>query len=64
MRTVTCFASYRIVEDGWNRQSALGELRRFGFHAIWGAIPSYIEQLDPLAIRFRVEKTKPAVEMP
>jgi len=58
-RTGYSVASYRIVEQGWDRDSALRELRGFGFHAIWGAIPSYVEELDASAMRTRVAQTKP-----
>jgi tyrosine-protein phosphatase SIW14 len=60
-RTGYTVASYRIVEQQWDRDSALRELRRFGFHAIWGAIPSFVEELDPKAMRTRVAQTRPPV---
>jgi hypothetical protein len=63
-RTGYTIASYRIVEQGWDNDSALREMRRFRFHTIWGAIPSFVEDLDASAMRTRVAQTKPpAVEL-
>ncbi|MBI2389784.1 MAG: tyrosine-protein phosphatase [Deltaproteobacteria bacterium] len=58
-RTGYTIASYRIVEQGWDKDSALRELRRFGFHAVWGAIPSFITELDAPTMRERVRHTRP-----
>jgi len=64
-RTGYTVASYRIVEQGWDKGSALRELRGFGFHTIWGAVPTFIERLDAPAMRVRVEYTAPPpVELP
>lgn len=57
-RTGYTVASYRIVEQGWDRDRALGELRRFGFHSVWGGIPTYVAELNPTAMRVRVAQTK------
>lgn len=62
-RTGYTMASYRIVEQGWDHDRALRELRRFGFHSVWGAIPSYIAELDANTMRARVAHTsEPTIE--
>ncbi len=58
-RTGYTVASYRIVEEAWDRDSALRELRRFRFHGVWGAIPSFIGELDANTMRLRVAQTSP-----
>lgn len=64
-RTGYTVASYRIVEQGWDKDSALRELRRFGFHSVWGSIPSFITDLDAAEMRLRVQQTKsPVIELP
>ena len=34
--------------EGWSKEAALEEMRRgnFGYHAVWGNIPKYIEKTD------------------
>lgn len=58
-RTGYTVASYRIVEQGWDRDRALRELRVFGFHSIWGNIPSFLADLDARAMDERVRTTPP-----
>lgn len=52
-RTGLMIAMYRIVEEGWDKNDAIRELREggYGFHSIWRNIPSYIEQVDVNALR-------------
>jgi protein tyrosine phosphatase (PTP) superfamily phosphohydrolase (DUF442 family) len=52
-RTGMMCAAYRVVVDGWTKQQAIDEMTNgdFGFHAIWTALPKFIENLD-------VEKVK------
>jgi tyrosine-protein phosphatase SIW14 len=47
-RTGTMCAAYRVVVDGWTKQQAIDEMTKggFGFHAIWGNLPKFIENLD------------------
>ena len=58
-RTGYTIGSYRIVEQSWDRDSAVRELRRFRFHSVWGAIPAFLAELDEEAMRLRVQRTKP-----
>lgn len=58
-RTGYTVASYRIVEQAWDKPSALAELRTFRFHGIWGSIPSFLEQLDVARVREVVAGTAP-----
>ena len=54
---MTC-AAYRVAVDGWTKQQAIDEMIKgdFGFHAIWTALPKFIENLD-------VEKVKAKAAM-
>jgi tyrosine-protein phosphatase SIW14 len=47
-RTGTIVAMYRIVEQGWSKAAALDELVNggYGYHAIYGNIPEYINSVD------------------
>ena len=56
-RTGMIVALYRILYQGWSKQAALGEMRdkAFGFHAIWGNIPRFIETVDVAELKRQVE---------
>ena len=47
-RTGLITALYRITYEGWSKEAALEEMRsgNFGYHAVWGNIPKYIEKTD------------------
>lgn len=38
----------RIVEQGWNREDAIREMKDggFAFHPLWKNIPRYLEKVD------------------
>jgi protein tyrosine/serine phosphatase len=57
-RTGLILALYRTLYDGWSKDAAVGEMLRgeFGFHAIWGNIPEFIEKVQ-------VDRLKQLVEM-
>lgn len=50
-RTGFLVAGYRLVELEWDCDSAMAELRSFGFHTIWGHIPLKIRTYGRLAPR-------------
>ncbi len=52
-RTGLVSALYRMLYEGWTREAALDEMRngRFGYHAVWGNIPRFIEKVDVDALR-------------
>jgi tyrosine-protein phosphatase SIW14 len=56
-RTGLIIAMYRIVFQGWDRQSAIDELKNggFGFHFFYFNIPSFIENVD-------IKKIKEAIK--
>jgi protein tyrosine phosphatase (PTP) superfamily phosphohydrolase (DUF442 family) len=52
-RTGTMTAIYRIVIQGWTKEAAVREMTEGGynFHAVFGNLPQWIEDLDIEAIR-------------
>ncbi len=52
-RTGLVSALYRMLHDGWTREAALDEMRNgeFGYHAVWGNIPKFIQTVDVEALR-------------
>jgi len=55
-RTGTVVAMYRLVFQGWSREAALDELVNggYGYHAIYGNIPEFIDKADIEGIRKQV----------
>jgi len=55
-RTGAVSAAYRIVMQGWSRDEAVEELidGGYGYHAIYGNIPTLLESLDVEALRAAV----------
>ena len=47
-RTGLITALYRILYEGWSKQAASDEMLhgKFGYHAVWGNIPRYIQNVD------------------
>jgi protein tyrosine/serine phosphatase len=47
-RTGLITTLYRILYEGWSKQSATEEMLQgnFGYHAVWGNIPRYIRNVD------------------
>jgi protein tyrosine phosphatase (PTP) superfamily phosphohydrolase (DUF442 family) len=55
-RTGTMVAIYRVYEQGWPMEEALQELPRFGFHAIWTNLKTYLQKFDAAAMKKKVEE--------
>jgi protein tyrosine phosphatase (PTP) superfamily phosphohydrolase (DUF442 family) len=56
-RTGLICALWRILYEGWSRQSAIDELIEggYGFHPIWANIPRYLRRVDLTDLRDRIE---------
>lgn len=56
-RTGLICALWRILYEGWSRQSAIDELIEggYGFHPIWSNIPRYLRRVDLTDLRERIE---------
>lgn len=52
-RTGTMCALYRVAVQGWTKEEAIREMTQggFGFHEVWGNLPSWIADLDIASIR-------------
>ncbi len=52
-RTGLIVAMYRIVFQGWDKESAIDELENggFNFHKIYANIPSFIRNVDVVALK-------------
>ncbi|HTG02214.1 MAG TPA: tyrosine-protein phosphatase [Nitrospirota bacterium] len=57
-RTGLLSAMYRIVFQGWSRESAIDELMHggYGYHAMYGNIPEFIRAADMEAVKKEVFK--------
>ncbi len=57
-RTGVICAMYRIIFQGWTKESALDELVNggFGFHSVFANIPRYIKNVDVEKIKSLVER--------
>jgi protein tyrosine/serine phosphatase len=55
-RTGLICALWRILYEGWSRQSAIDELIEggFGFHPIWFNIPRYLREVNLIDLRDRI----------
>ena len=55
-RTGLICALWRILYQGWSRQSAIDELIEggYGFHPIWFNIPRYLREVDLTDLRDRI----------
>jgi protein tyrosine/serine phosphatase len=59
-RTGLAVASYRVVEQGWDVETAIAELREFGFHArYFPQILRYLRRLDAAKVREKMKRAKP-----
>ncbi len=58
-RTGLITALYRILYEGWSKRVAVDEMinGNFGYHAVWGNIPSFIQRVN-------VEKLRRDVDVP
>lgn len=56
-RTGLICALWRVLYEGWSRQSAIDELIEggYGFHPIWSNIPRYLRKVDLIDLRDRIE---------
>jgi protein tyrosine/serine phosphatase len=52
-RTGLIAALHRVLNEGWTRAAALDEMKngRFGYHAVWGNIPSLLKNVDIAGLR-------------
>ena len=57
-------AMYRILEQEWTKEDALGELVNggYGFHRIWSNIPRYLRKVNAEELRARINALKPRDE--
>ena len=63
-RTGLLIAAYRIVIQGWSKDTALDELRNggYGYHAIWKNIPAFVEKMDVEAWQEKLRDVLPLSE--
>jgi protein tyrosine/serine phosphatase len=56
-RTGLITALYRVLYQGWSKGAAVNEMRNggFGYHAVWGNIPRYIQKVNVERLRAAVE---------
>jgi len=59
-RTGCAVGTYRIVEQNWPAEAAVGELHRFGFHEIYGGIPAYLRRVNAAALEAKVKSASAA----
>jgi protein tyrosine/serine phosphatase len=55
-RTGLISALYRVLYQDWSKREALDEMQKgeFGYHPIWGNIPSYISGVDVERLRHEI----------
>jgi protein tyrosine/serine phosphatase len=55
-RTGLICALWRILYEGWSRQSAIDEMIEggYGFHPVWSNIPRYLRAVDLTDLRDRI----------
>jgi protein tyrosine/serine phosphatase len=65
-RTGAVCAMFRMVEQGWTREEAIREMREggYGFHALWKNIINYLEKVDVVKVRKRVDELAPPRPQP
>ncbi|MDQ0394656.1 tyrosine-protein phosphatase [Labrys monachus] len=56
-RTGLVCALYRILDENWSKADALAEMKRgdYGYHAVWGNIPTYLRKADIAMLRAAIE---------
>jgi len=56
-RTGLVTALYRILYQGWTKEDALAEMKdgEFGYHAIWGNIPTFLAKVDVASLKAAVD---------
>ena len=56
-RTGMFTALYRVLYQGWTKDAALDEMKNgaFGYHAVWGNIPSYLRKVDVATLKLTIE---------
>ena len=57
-RTGLITALYRVLFQGWTKEAALDEMQNgaFGYHAVWGNIPSYLLKANVAGLQRMVEQ--------
>lgn len=57
-RTGMMVAIYRIVVQGWDKKTAIAEMKQggFGYHTIWSNLERYIMSLDVEAIKKQLQQ--------
>ena len=55
-RTGLISALHRVIFESWSKADALAEMRQgdFGYHAVWGNIPTYLKKVDIAALKSAV----------
>jgi len=63
-RTGLITALYRMLHQGWTREAILDEMRNghFGYHAVWGNIPRFLNKVDVEKLRRSVAVKVCAIE--
>ena len=55
-RTGLISALHRVIFESWSKADALAEMRQgdFGYHAVWGNIPTCLKKVDIVALKSAV----------
>lgn len=56
-RTGLVVALYRVIVQGWTKDKALRELKRFGFHSVWKNLKTTFGAIDVAAFRKKLKST-------
>ena len=54
-RTGTAIACYRIAHEGWNKEKALEEAKRYGLHWYEIGMKAYVQSFDPDTVAHSAE---------
>jgi protein tyrosine/serine phosphatase len=55
-RTGCMVAAYRMVEQGWDKVQAAGELKHFGHHKMFPQIRRYLRRFDEARVKERIAR--------
>lgn len=61
-RTGLVVALYRVIVQGWTKDKALAELKRFGFHSVWKNLKKTFKRIDIAAFKKKL-KAMPAPQL-
>ncbi len=56
-RTGLVVALYRVIVQGWSKEKALKELKRFGFHSVWKNLKTTFKRIDIAAFKRKLKAT-------